>query len=81
MFNTKKTFITIQFADVPGLFDFPKHLPLPRKGDKIHFEGKFGTVKEVRFMIKGNVSEIKIVCKRLVSCGPKTKRPPRPPYN
>lgn len=63
MFKTKKTFITISFANVPGLFDFPKHLPLPRKDDVIHFDGKFGIVNEVKFMIQQNLSEIKITCK------------------
>lgn len=62
MFNKKKKFITIEFADVPGLFDYPKYLPLPRKDDVIHFEGKYGIVSVVRFMIEGDVSDIKISC-------------------
>lgn len=65
MFNRKLTFITILFADIPGIFDFPKHLPLPRKDDIIHFEGKFGIVETVTFMIEGNVSDIQIKCKRI----------------
>lgn len=65
MFNRKIQFITISFADIPGLFDFPKYLPLPRIDDIIHFEGKFGIVETVTFMIEGNVSEIKIQCKRI----------------
>lgn len=65
MFNRKKQLITIRFADIPGIFDFPKYLPLPRKDDVIHFEGKFGIVETVTFMIKGNVSDIQIKCKRI----------------
>lgn len=65
MFNRKRVFITIHFADVPGLFDYPKHLPLPRKEDTIHFDGKFGKVSEIKHMTEGTVSEIQIICQRL----------------
>ena len=65
MFKRKTVFITIEFADVPGLFDYPKHLPLPRIGEAIHYEGKFGRVSEIKHIIEGTVTEIKMICSRL----------------
>lgn len=65
MFNRKKIFTTISFFSVPGLFDYPKYLPLPRIGDEIHFNGKSGKVIEVKHMTSGNVSEISIYCNSL----------------
>ena len=65
MFKRKIVFITIEFADVPGLFDYPKHLSLPRIGEAIHFKSKFGRVSEIKHIIEGSVTEIKIVCSRL----------------
>lgn len=57
--------VTIEFADVPGLFDYPKHLPLPRIGEAVHYEGKFGRVSEIKHMIECTVTEIKMICSRL----------------
>jgi hypothetical protein len=65
MLNKKKVFITIHFADVSGLFDYPKHLPLPQKEDIIYFDGKSGKVSAIKHMIEGTVSEIQIICQRL----------------
>jgi hypothetical protein len=65
MFNFKKVFITILFSDVPGIFDYPKHLPIPKKDDVIHFNGKYGKVEFIRHMTNGNVTDIRIVCGRL----------------
>lgn len=62
MFKRKTVFITIEFAYVPGLFDYPKHLPLPRIGEAVHYEGKFGRVSEIKYMIEGTVTEIKMIC-------------------
>ncbi len=64
MFKRKTIFITIEFADVPGLFDYPKHLPLPRIGERVIYSGKSGRVSEVSHITEGTVSEIKITCSR-----------------
>lgn len=64
IFKSKKVFITIEFADVPGIFDYPKHLPLPQKDDIIYFEGYRGKVDTVMHMTKGTVTDIRIVCCR-----------------
>ena len=60
-----KLFITIEFADIPGAFDYPKHLPLPKKEDIVHFNGKFGKVEVVKHMTEGSVTDIRIICCRL----------------
>lgn len=65
MLNLKKVFITIEFADIAGVFDYPKHLPIPRKDDVVHFNGKFGKVEVVKHMTEGSVTEIRIECCRL----------------
>lgn len=65
MFNFKKVFITIEFADIPGLFDYPKHLPIPQKDDVVHFDGKFGKVEVIKHMTEGTVTDIRIKCCRL----------------
>lgn len=65
MFKRKTVFITIEFADVPGLFDYPKHLPLPRIGERVIFNGKFGRVSEVSHVTEDTVAEVKITCSRL----------------
>jgi hypothetical protein len=65
MFNLKKVFITIEFADIAGVFDYPKYLPIPRKDDVIHFNGKFGKVEVVKHMTEGSVTEVRIECCRL----------------
>ena len=62
MFNSKTVFITIQFQDCDKLFDYPKYLPMPRKGEIVIFNSNYGKVSEVKHMTEGNVSEIKIVC-------------------
>jgi len=65
MLNRKKVFITISFADVPGIFDYPKHLPIPRENETVHFNELYGKVNKVKHMTSGNVTEISIVCSRL----------------
>ena len=55
-------FITIEFANIVGLFDYPKHLPVPSKNDIVILDGKSGRVVAVRHVISGNVAEITIVC-------------------
>ena len=65
MFNRKKVFITIEFADIPGVFDYPKHLPIPQKDEVIHFNGMFGNVDVVKHMTEGTVTDIRIICCRL----------------
>jgi hypothetical protein len=65
MFNSKKVFITIEFADIQGLCDYPKHLPIPQKEDVVHFDGKFGKVEVVKHMTEGTVTDIRIKCCRL----------------
>lgn len=62
MLNKKTVFRTISFANYPGLDDYPKHLPLPRKDDIIQLNGKCGLVSVVKHMTEGNVTEIKIIC-------------------
>lgn len=65
MLKRKTVFITIEFADVPGVFDYPKHLPLPRIDEIVHFNSKFGKVLEVKHMTEGVVTDIRIICSRL----------------
>jgi hypothetical protein len=65
MYKTKKVFITIEFADIPGAFDYPKHLPIPQKDDEVYFDGKFGKVKVVKHTTVGNVTDIRIKCCRI----------------
>jgi hypothetical protein len=60
--NSKTVFITIEFSNVNGLFDYHKHLPIPQKNDIVHFNGKYGKVEEVKHMTEGSVTEIKISC-------------------
>lgn len=62
MFNLNKVFITIEFANVPGVFDYPKYLPIPSKDDIVHFNGKFGKVEVVKHMTEGTVTDIRIKC-------------------
>lgn len=65
MLKLKRVFITIEFADIAGIFDYPKHLPIPSKDDVVHFNGKFGKVEVVKHMTEGNVTDICIKCCRL----------------
>ena len=65
MFNRKKIFITITFANVIGCFDYPKHLPLPRINDDVHFNGKFRKVSEVKHMTYDTMTTISIYCSSL----------------
>jgi hypothetical protein len=63
MFNKNKVFITIEFWNVPGFFDYPKHLPLPRKDDSVHLNGNSGTVDLVRHGTTGTITTIRIICR------------------
>lgn len=63
LFN--KIFITIEFDNKPGLFDYPKYLPIPKIGEEVHFNNKFGNVLEIKHMTNGNVTEIKIRCRKI----------------
>lgn len=65
MFNRRKIFIVITFDNIPGLFDYPKELPIPKIGEAIRFNEKYGKVKDVRYATSDNVTEIKIVCSDL----------------
>lgn len=64
IFNRKKklTFLTIEFASVPGLFDYPRYLSIPRIGEIVIMDNHSGKVTEIRHIISGSVSEIRIVC-------------------
>ena len=63
MAKKKIVFITIEFAGIKDLFDYPKHLPLPRLNEVIHFNGKYGTVVEIKHMTEVNVTDIRITCR------------------
>jgi len=65
MFKKETVFITILFPDIPGIFDYPKHLPIPQKDDEVHLNGRFGKVETVKHMTQGSVTEIQIKCTRL----------------
>ena len=65
MYKTKKVFITIEFPDIPGVFDYPKYLPIPQKDDEIHFNGKLGKVEVIKHMTVDNVTDIRIKCCRI----------------
>ena len=65
MFKRTKVFITIHFDYVPGLFDYPKHLPIPRIGETILLDDRIGIVSNVKHMTSGSITEIKIVCSKL----------------
>lgn len=62
MFKKRKVFIVIEFDNIHGLFDYPKDLPIPHLKEEVHFNGRFGRVKEVKHMTNDSVSEIKIRC-------------------
>lgn len=62
MRNKKTVFITIAFVSVSGLFDYPKHLPIPRVGEIVIFNDKLGMVSQVKHITSGDVTEIKICC-------------------
>lgn len=63
--KAKLKFITIEFDNVPGIYDYPMNIPLPRVGDTVVFEvphhgGKSGKVYDVRHIVTGNVADIKL---------------------
>jgi len=68
--KTKKNFVVIDFDWVPGIFDYPQNIPLPKVGEKIQFETdqckacQFGIVTEIKHMINYSISEIRIIVKR-----------------
>ena len=59
---THTVFVTIEFQNIPGLFDYPKHLPLPKIGERVIFNSKSGRVSEISHITENSVSEIKIKC-------------------
>lgn len=65
MFKGKTVFIVVDFSDIPGLFDYPKHLPIPKIGEEIYLDEKSGIVKTIKHVTSGNVTEIKIMCSRI----------------
>jgi hypothetical protein len=65
MFNSKTVFVTIEFADKPGVF-YPKHLPIPQIGHEVIFNGNFGKVESVRHSTAGTITEILIKCSELL---------------
>lgn len=58
-------FVTIVFSGIPEAFDYPKELPIPSKGDEIHFNGKSGIVEKIKHMTHGNVTDICIKCAKI----------------
>jgi hypothetical protein len=55
-----KVFITIDFDNVPGKFDYPQNVPLPRVGDMVLLDSNAGKVYEVRHVVTGKVADITI---------------------
>jgi len=66
MFNSKRVSVTIEFADMPGIYDYPKRSPIPQKDHEVFFEGMLGKVESVRHTIEGKVTEIRIKCRKLL---------------
>ena len=64
IFSKKLEFRVIDFVEQQKAFDYPKHLPLPRVGELVSIEGIFGRVVEVRYVITGVVSEVRVSCQR-----------------
>lgn len=67
--KAKKIFITIDFDWVPGKFDYPQNIPIPRIGETVIFSDtsqgcKAGKVYDVRHVITDNVADITIKVKR-----------------
>lgn len=58
--KTKEIFITIDFGG-EKLYDYPKNIPIPRKGERVIFNDLSGDVINVKHIISGIVSEIKII--------------------
>lgn len=67
MFKNKKVYVTIVFPDIAGIFDYPKHLPLPSKDDEIHLDGRIGKVEYIKHMTNGNTTDIRIKCVRILN--------------
>lgn len=68
--KAKKIFITIDFDWVPGIFDYPQNIALPRVGKQVIFQTMYsrgchaGTVYDVRHNISDSVVTITIKVKR-----------------
>ena len=60
--NKKLVFVIIIFKGVNGAFDYPKHLPIPKKDDTVLLNGNYGKVELVKHLTEGDVSQIYIEC-------------------
>lgn len=62
--KARKVFVTIDIDNVPGKFDYPQNVPMPRIGETIIFDANrgrgHGKVYDIRHVITGNVADITI---------------------
>jgi hypothetical protein len=62
--KASKVFITIDFDNVPGKYDYPQNIPLPRIGETVMFDwGKgrgHGKVYDIRHAITEGLADITI---------------------
>ena len=62
MFNRKTVFIILRFSSTRDVFDYPKHLPIPQKGDIVIYNEHLGIVENIRHCTRGTVTNISIEC-------------------
>lgn len=62
MFNRKTVFIILRFENTREVFDYPKHLPIPQKGDVVIYNEHSGKVEMIRHCTSRNVTTISIEC-------------------
>lgn len=64
--KAKRVFVTIDFDNVPGKFDYPQNVPIPRVGENVVFQTydcsrcRGGEVYEVRHVTTYDVTDITI---------------------
>lgn len=64
LFKKKKVvFVIIEFPKITEVFDYPKHLPIPKVDEIVYLDGKSGTVFQVKHMTDGDVTQIYICTK------------------
>jgi len=58
-------FITIEFDYIPGIMDYPKHLPLPTIGSEVIFDGNWGKVNKIKHITHGSITTVRINCAKM----------------
>lgn len=65
MFKRKKVFILLRFFNSSAQIDYPKHLPIPQKGDVVLFNEHAGKVELIKHSTSFNITQI------IIECGPR----------